>query len=106
MLELLQSRVRTALSSAASQVCFEGLGCFADGPPWGGTDHRPVSALPSHPDEIGTRFLLFTQRNRYYQARSMLVSVWSNIPTGAVVQIRVKLGLGLGVRVSLGVRQG
>ncbi|XP_029687869.1 inactive pancreatic lipase-related protein 1-like [Takifugu rubripes] len=51
----------------ATQVCFEGLGCFADGPPWGGTDQRPVSILPSHPDEIGTRFLLFTQRNRYYQ---------------------------------------
>lgn len=57
------------LSSPATEVCFEGLGCFVDGPPWGGTAQRPVSALPSHPDEIGTRFLLFTQRNRYYQAR-------------------------------------
>lgn len=63
------------LSSTASEVCFEGLGCFAAGPPWGGTDQRPVSILPSHPDEIGTRFLLFTQRNRYYQARSVIKSL-------------------------------
>uniref|UniRef100_A0A7N8XEP0 Triacylglycerol lipase n=1 Tax=Mastacembelus armatus TaxID=205130 RepID=A0A7N8XEP0_9TELE len=28
---------------------------------------RPASMLPWHPDEIGTRFLLFTTKNRYYQ---------------------------------------
>ncbi|XP_031156262.1 inactive pancreatic lipase-related protein 1-like [Sander lucioperca] len=51
----------------AAEVCFNELGCFNDLPPWGGTDQRPVSVLPWHPDQIGTRFLLFTQKNRYYQ---------------------------------------
>uniref|UniRef100_A0A8C9ZUL7 Triacylglycerol lipase n=1 Tax=Sander lucioperca TaxID=283035 RepID=A0A8C9ZUL7_SANLU len=53
--------------STAAEVCFNELGCFNDLPPWGGTDQRPVSVLPWHPDQIGTRFLLFTQKNRYYQ---------------------------------------
>ncbi|KAK5853517.1 hypothetical protein PBY51_014663 [Eleginops maclovinus] len=51
----------------AAEVCFDELGCFDDQPPWGGTNQRPTSALPWSPDEIGTRFLLFTQKNRYYQ---------------------------------------
>ncbi|KAM9847480.1 inactive pancreatic lipase-related protein 1-like [Aulostomus maculatus] len=50
-----------------AEVCFNELGCFNDLPPWGGTSQRPASNLPWHPDEIGTRFLLFTQKNRYYQ---------------------------------------
>ncbi|KAM6916563.1 inactive pancreatic lipase-related protein 1-like [Xenentodon cancila] len=54
-------------ASYAAEVCFDGLGCFNDFPPWGGTPERPASAVPWHPDEIGTRFLLFTQKNRYYQ---------------------------------------
>ncbi|XP_053189006.1 inactive pancreatic lipase-related protein 1-like [Scomber japonicus] len=52
--------------SYAAEVCFD-LGCFDDLPPWGGTAQRPVTALPWNPEEIGTRFLLFTQKNRYYQ---------------------------------------
>lgn len=55
--------------SAAAEVCFNELGCFDDLPPWGGTPQRPASVLPWHPEEIGTRFLLFTQKNRNYQAR-------------------------------------
>ncbi|KAA8584140.1 hypothetical protein FQN60_015348 [Etheostoma spectabile] len=55
--------------SYAAEVCFNELGCFSDLPPWGGTEQRPVSVLPWQPDAIGTRFLLFTQKNRYYQAR-------------------------------------
>ncbi|CAK6978930.1 inactive pancreatic lipase-related protein 1-like [Scomber scombrus] len=51
--------------SYAAEVCFD-LGCFDDLPPWGGTTQRPVTALPWKPEEIGTRFLLFTQKNRYY----------------------------------------
>ncbi|XP_070772224.1 inactive pancreatic lipase-related protein 1-like [Enoplosus armatus] len=51
----------------AADVCFDELGCFNDLPPWGGTDQRPASILPWHPDKIGTRFLLFTQKNRYHQ---------------------------------------
>ncbi|XP_029306006.1 inactive pancreatic lipase-related protein 1-like [Cottoperca gobio] len=54
-------------TSYAAEVCFNELGCFDDLDPWGGTAQRPASILPWHPDDIGTRFLLFTQRNRYYQ---------------------------------------
>ncbi|XP_035461196.2 inactive pancreatic lipase-related protein 1-like isoform X2 [Scophthalmus maximus] len=54
-------------ASYAAEVCFDELGCFTDLPPWGGTAQRPTSALPWKPEEIGTRFLLFTQKNRYYQ---------------------------------------
>ncbi|GLD70718.1 inactive pancreatic lipase-related protein 1-like isoform X1 [Lates japonicus] len=54
-------------ASYAAEVCFDELGCFNDLPPWGGTAQRPASVLPWNPKELGTRFLLFTQRNRYYQ---------------------------------------
>lgn len=54
----------------AGEVCFSEVGCFSDLPPWGGTTQRPVSVLPWAPEQIGTRFLLFTQSNRYYQASS------------------------------------
>lgn len=52
----------------AAEVCFNDLGCFDDLPPWGGTAQRPASILPWNKEEIGIRFLLFTQKNRYYQA--------------------------------------
>ncbi len=58
---------------AAAEVCFNELGCFDNLPPWGGTDQRPVSILPWHHSELGTRFLLFTQKNRYYQARECFI---------------------------------
>ncbi|XP_071402803.1 inactive pancreatic lipase-related protein 1-like [Centroberyx affinis] len=51
----------------AAEVCFDDVGCFDDQPPWGGTEQRPVSRLPWKPEQIGTRFLLFTQKNRHYQ---------------------------------------
>uniref|UniRef100_A0A668AWR1 Triacylglycerol lipase n=1 Tax=Myripristis murdjan TaxID=586833 RepID=A0A668AWR1_9TELE len=51
----------------AAEVCFDDMGCFSDQPPWGGTVQRPLSCLPWRPEEIGTRFLLFTQKNRHYQ---------------------------------------
>uniref|UniRef100_A0A8C5ECQ6 Triacylglycerol lipase n=1 Tax=Gouania willdenowi TaxID=441366 RepID=A0A8C5ECQ6_GOUWI len=51
----------------ALEVCYDELGCFNDLPPWGGTTQRPSPALPWNPKELGTRFLLFTQSNRYYQ---------------------------------------
>ncbi|XP_054651948.1 inactive pancreatic lipase-related protein 1-like [Dunckerocampus dactyliophorus] len=56
-----------AAASYAAEVCLGELGCFNDLPPWGGTPQRPASVLPWHAEHIGTRFLLFTQRNRYYQ---------------------------------------
>ncbi|XP_069030795.1 inactive pancreatic lipase-related protein 1-like [Embiotoca jacksoni] len=54
-------------ASCAFEVCYDELGCFHDQPPWGGTAQRPASALPWTPEQIGTRLLLFTQKNRYYQ---------------------------------------
>jgi len=54
-------------ASCAEEVCYDELGCFNDLPPWGGTEIRPNARLPWDPEMIGTRFLLFTQRNRYYQ---------------------------------------
>ncbi|KAG7245298.1 hypothetical protein INR49_011949 [Caranx melampygus] len=56
-----------AATSFAAEVCFDELGCFNDLPPWGGTVQRPLNVLPWNPEQIGTRFLLFTQSNRYYQ---------------------------------------
>uniref|UniRef100_A0A8C2WYM3 Triacylglycerol lipase n=1 Tax=Cyclopterus lumpus TaxID=8103 RepID=A0A8C2WYM3_CYCLU len=53
--------------SAAAEVCFDELGCFADLPPWGGTPQRPAAVLPWRPEEIGTRFLLFTPMNQLFQ---------------------------------------
>ncbi|XP_060943137.1 inactive pancreatic lipase-related protein 1-like [Limanda limanda] len=54
-------------ASYAAEICFDDLGCFADLAPWGGTAQRPVSILPWKPEQIGTRFLLFTKKNRYFQ---------------------------------------
>uniref|UniRef100_A0A672HZ78 Triacylglycerol lipase n=1 Tax=Salarias fasciatus TaxID=181472 RepID=A0A672HZ78_SALFA len=59
--------VCTCCSAAALEVCYDELGCFEDLPPWGGTAQRPAAILPWSPQEVGTRFLLFTQKNRYYQ---------------------------------------
>ncbi|CAG6018202.1 unnamed protein product [Menidia menidia] len=55
------------VASHAAEVCYDELGCFDDFPPWGGTPQRPAPALPWTPAAIGTRFLLFTPKNRYYQ---------------------------------------
>uniref|UniRef100_A0A8C6SSZ6 Triacylglycerol lipase n=1 Tax=Neogobius melanostomus TaxID=47308 RepID=A0A8C6SSZ6_9GOBI len=54
-------------SVAGGEVCIGDFGCFSDLPPWGGTDQRPASVLPWTPEQIGTRFLLFTPKNKYYQ---------------------------------------
>lgn len=54
-------------ASQAGEVCFDELGCFSSSPPWGGTPQRPLAVLPWAPEQIGTRFLLFTPSNRYYQ---------------------------------------
>ncbi|XP_034463795.1 inactive pancreatic lipase-related protein 1-like isoform X1 [Hippoglossus hippoglossus] len=54
-------------ASCAAEICLDELGCFDDLPPWGGTPERPASILPWNPEQIGTRFLLFTQKNRYFQ---------------------------------------
>ncbi|XP_068424465.1 inactive pancreatic lipase-related protein 1-like [Clinocottus analis] len=68
-------------SSYAAERCFSQLGCFSDLPPWGGTNQRPAALLPWSPEDMRTRFLLFTQKNRYYQEiqpdSSMKVSNYS-----------------------------
>ncbi|XP_058400367.1 pancreatic triacylglycerol lipase-like [Diceros bicornis minor] len=46
-----------------SEVCFERLGCFSDESPWGGTLQRPFKTLPWSPEEVNTRFLLYTNEN-------------------------------------------
>ncbi|XP_058155462.1 pancreatic lipase-related protein 3 [Dasypus novemcinctus] len=45
------------------EVCYERVGCFKDGFPWTGTLSRKLAGLPSSPEEINTRFLLYTVHN-------------------------------------------
>ncbi|XP_036592016.1 pancreatic triacylglycerol lipase-like [Trichosurus vulpecula] len=48
---------------AGSEVCYSRVGCFTDDKPWGGTAQRPFKVLPSSPEDIDTRFLLYTNEN-------------------------------------------
>ncbi|XP_036592442.1 pancreatic triacylglycerol lipase-like [Trichosurus vulpecula] len=48
---------------AGSEVCYSRVGCFTDDEPWGGTAQRPFKVLPSSPEDIDTRFLLYTNEN-------------------------------------------
>lgn len=48
---------------AGKEVCYERVGCFKDGLPWTGTLSRQLTGLPWSPEEINTRFLLYTRRN-------------------------------------------
>ncbi|XP_070801344.1 inactive pancreatic lipase-related protein 1-like [Pituophis catenifer annectens] len=45
------------------EVCYDRLGCFTDDIPWSGTVERPIARLPWTPQEINTRFLLYTKKN-------------------------------------------
>ncbi|XP_075071210.1 pancreatic triacylglycerol lipase-like [Mixophyes fleayi] len=47
-----------------TEVCFDRLGCFSDAAPYSGTVERPFTRLPSTPEQINTRFLLFTRDNQ------------------------------------------
>ncbi|XP_006778803.1 PREDICTED: pancreatic lipase-related protein 3 [Myotis davidii] len=51
-------------TSTGKEICYERLGCFRDGLPWTGTLSRQFAGLPWSPEEINTRFLLYTRRNR------------------------------------------
>ncbi|KAE8589466.1 hypothetical protein XENTR_v10017573 [Xenopus tropicalis] len=44
-------------------VCYDKIGCFSDEKPWSGTLERPIARLPSSPEHINTRLLLFTREN-------------------------------------------
>ncbi len=46
-----------------SDVCYDELGCFTNGPPFGSTVARPIGWLPDSPEKINTRFFLYTRNN-------------------------------------------
>ncbi|KAG8435840.1 hypothetical protein GDO86_013694, partial [Hymenochirus boettgeri] len=48
---------------SGGEVCYSRIGCFKDDAPWGGTLQRPIKQLPLSPEEVNTRFLLFTREN-------------------------------------------
>ncbi|KAM8780302.1 LOW QUALITY PROTEIN: pancreatic lipase-related protein 3 [Rhynchonycteris naso] len=48
---------------SGKEICYERVGCFRDGLPWTGTWSRQLAGLPSSPEEISTRFLLYTRHN-------------------------------------------
>ncbi|XP_072495081.1 pancreatic triacylglycerol lipase-like [Notamacropus eugenii] len=48
---------------AGDEVCYSRLGCFSDDKPWAGIFERPLKVLPWSPEEVGTRFLLYTNEN-------------------------------------------
>uniref|UniRef100_A0A8C5LHB6 Triacylglycerol lipase n=1 Tax=Jaculus jaculus TaxID=51337 RepID=A0A8C5LHB6_JACJA len=50
-------------AAQGKEVCYNGLGCFADNEPWAGTAIRPLRILPWSPEKINTRFLLYTNEN-------------------------------------------
>lgn len=52
-----------ALSVPGKEVCYERLGCFSNEKPWAGMVQRPLKILPWSPEDIDTRFLLFTNEN-------------------------------------------
>ncbi|XP_040290635.1 pancreatic triacylglycerol lipase-like [Bufo bufo] len=47
-----------------AEVCYNRVGCFNDLKPWAGTVERPFTKLPWSPEQIKTRFLLYTKSNQ------------------------------------------
>lgn len=45
------------------EVCYQPLGCFRTDGDFGKSKHRPISVLPQSPQQIGTKFLLYTRKN-------------------------------------------
>nr|XP_004659363.1 pancreatic lipase-related protein 2 [Jaculus jaculus] len=45
------------------EICYGKLGCFSNEKPWAGTVQRPLKILPWSPEDIRTRFLLYTNEN-------------------------------------------
>ncbi|XP_020843816.1 pancreatic triacylglycerol lipase-like [Phascolarctos cinereus] len=54
---------------AGDEVCYARVGCFTDEKPWAGTLQRPFKVLPWSPQDINTRFLLYTSEspNKYQE---------------------------------------
>ncbi|XP_021343702.1 pancreatic triacylglycerol lipase-like isoform X2 [Mizuhopecten yessoensis] len=46
-----------------SNICYGDLGCYSTGAPFF-SQYRPINFLPARPDQIDTRFLLYTRGNR------------------------------------------
>ncbi|XP_075698848.1 pancreatic lipase-related protein 2-like [Rhinoderma darwinii] len=55
--------VLSFVSIIKGEVCYDRLGCFTNQSPWSGTPQRPISRLPSAPENIDARFLLYTREN-------------------------------------------
>ncbi|KAM8780648.1 pancreatic lipase-related protein 2-like [Rhynchonycteris naso] len=45
------------------EICYGPFGCFSDDKPWGGIFQRPSKLFPWAPEDIDTRFLLYTNEN-------------------------------------------
>ncbi|XP_068114642.1 pancreatic lipase-related protein 2-like isoform X2 [Hyperolius riggenbachi] len=60
---LLVLSLAVTVGGSCSKICFDELGCFSNCPPYGFTLERPISPFPLPPEEIKTRFLLFTREN-------------------------------------------
>lgn len=52
-----------ALPAPGKEVCYGHLGCFSNEKPWAGMIQRPSKVLPWSPEDIDTKFLLFTNEN-------------------------------------------
>lgn len=52
-----------ALPAPGKDICYRPFGCFSDEQPWTGTLQRPLKLFPWSPEDIDTRFLLFTNEN-------------------------------------------
>ncbi|XP_048407112.1 pancreatic lipase-related protein 2-like [Stegostoma tigrinum] len=63
MLWIIIAAVTLGNAVEAAEICYNRLGCFTDDVPWGGTEQRPIKKLPWSPEDINTRFLLWTRKN-------------------------------------------
>ncbi|DBA13653.1 TPA: hypothetical protein GDO54_018637, partial [Pyxicephalus adspersus] len=52
------------MSPAGAEVCYDRLGCFSDAWPYSGSLQRPSAKLPWTPEQINTRFFLYTRSNQ------------------------------------------
>lgn len=52
-----------ALPAPGKEICYGHLGCFSNEKPWAGMIQRPSKVLPWSPEDIDTKFLLYTNEN-------------------------------------------
>ncbi|XP_043841821.1 pancreatic lipase-related protein 2-like [Dromiciops gliroides] len=63
MLQLWTITLLLLATVRGNEICFKRIGCFSNGKPWSGTLQRPFNLLPSSPEDINVRFLLYTNEN-------------------------------------------